>query len=32
VQLWGSLRFPLSETARSNNDRINYTIGITVPL
>lgn len=32
VQLWGSLRFPLSETARSNNDRLNYTIGITVPL
>ena len=32
VQLWGSLRFPLSETARSNNDRLNYSIGITVPL
>ena len=32
VQLWGAIRFPLSETARSNNDRLNYSIGITVPL
>lgn len=32
VQLWGSIRVPLSETARSNNDRLNYSIGITVPL
>lgn len=32
VQLWGAIRVPLSETARSNNDRLNYSIGITVPL
>lgn len=32
VQLWGAIRFPLSQTARDNNDRLNYSIGITVPL
>jgi hypothetical protein len=32
VQLWGAIRVPLSETARSKNDRLNYSIGITVPL
>lgn len=32
LQLWGSIRVPLSDTARSNNDRLNYSIGLTLPL
>ncbi len=32
LQLWGSIRLPLSQTARSNNDRLNYSIGLTLPL
>ena len=32
LQLWGSVRLPLNSAARDNNDRLNYSIGITVPL
>ena len=32
LQLWGSFRLPLNAQARDNNDRINYSIGITLPL
>lgn len=32
LQLWGSLRLPLNEEARGRGDRLNYSIGLTVPL
>jgi hypothetical protein len=31
-QLWGAVRLPLNEAARSGQDRLNYSVGVTVPL